>query len=469
MNDRINPLAKSSVVYIIATIIGQAASFLGVIVFTRIMDQGDYGRYSTYYAYVSILTVLVGANLFISINNAYIDHKGRINEFRKTVLVLSGITAAIVTAASCIVCILARQKDNIYMLMIAALHGYSFFVVNYRIRSANMENDYKKKQWLLVMPNILQFAVSFILVLILPDMSFLARAVGSTLGVFVCAGTVVMEMMHCKGRLIVYSDWKYALSISLPTIVMSLSSMLMQQCDKVMLTSLCGPDATAAYSVIYYFGYAMTAVNQAVSAVRQVWIYNRLAGCNMQGIWIIQKWYLVVMAFIAAGTMMVAPEVLRLLVPDSYWQFQYVVPFVAGAGMMVLYGFYTDVVMFYKRNSMLSAAVLFSAVVNIGLNCLFIPRVGAIAAAYTTVAAYLILFLLLAQIAKADIRGVYSKVIFAGFILFIGFSGIVYIQLYRNVIARYLLFGTLLLFMLSYVYAKREEWQALLLREDRNE
>ena len=46
-NKKINPLLKSSIIYIVATIIGQGMTFLGIIVFTRLMDQNDYGLYST--------------------------------------------------------------------------------------------------------------------------------------------------------------------------------------------------------------------------------------------------------------------------------------------------------------------------------------------------------------------------------------------------------------------------------------
>ena len=88
-NKKINPLLKSSIIYIVATIIGQGMTFLGIIVFTRLMDQNDYGLYSTYYAYVSVVTVLIGANLHYALNNAYIDKKNRIKEFRKSVLCLS--------------------------------------------------------------------------------------------------------------------------------------------------------------------------------------------------------------------------------------------------------------------------------------------------------------------------------------------------------------------------------------------
>ena len=37
----VNPFIKASMVYIIATIIGQGMTFLGIIVFTRLMSQND--------------------------------------------------------------------------------------------------------------------------------------------------------------------------------------------------------------------------------------------------------------------------------------------------------------------------------------------------------------------------------------------------------------------------------------------
>ena len=97
-------------VYFIATVIGQGMTFLGIIVFTRLMSQADYGNYSTYYAYVSIFTVLIGANLFYALNNAYIDKKNEIKEFRKSVLILSTIIMVIMLLIALIVgCAVTHQ------------------------------------------------------------------------------------------------------------------------------------------------------------------------------------------------------------------------------------------------------------------------------------------------------------------------------------------------------------------------
>ena len=169
---KINPFVKASVVYFIATVIGQGMTFLGIIVFTRLMSQADYGNYSTYYAYVSIFTVLIGANLFYALNNAYIDKKNEIKEFRKSVLILSTIIMVIMLLIALIVGCAVTHQFSSFTVIMGALHSYGFFLINYRMYSANMENDYKTKKWLLALPYALQFLVALIFVLVFPDMSY---------------------------------------------------------------------------------------------------------------------------------------------------------------------------------------------------------------------------------------------------------------------------------------------------------
>lgn len=392
---KLNPFAKSSLAYLFATIVGQGMSFLGIIVFTRVMSKESYGLYSTYYAYVSLCAVLVGANLFEPLNNSYIDLKDRVYEFRKTALFLSSI----VCTGFALVLLLVRsvffRQIAVPLVLFAVAHGYSFFVVNYRMYSANMENDRRTKSLLLILPNLLQFLFALVLVLLFREHAFYARVVGSTLGVLSCALVVYVRMIGCRGALVRPDYWKYALKISVPTIAMSISYMLMQQCDKVMITGLCGEEFTAVYSVINYISYALIVINQSVGAVRQAWVYRMLDKRETGLFATLQKWYLMLIAVLAVGTFMIAPEAIRILVRKDYWEYSYVAPFVFSASMMVMYSFYSDVALFYKRNTVFSLCVAAAALINLALNAVFIRRFGAIAAAYTTAVSYLVLFTLL--------------------------------------------------------------------------
>lgn len=459
---KINPLIKASVVYIIAALIGQGMFFLGIIVFTRLMEQADYGNYSTYYAYVSIFAVLIGANLFYALNNAYIDKKDEIKAFRKTVLILSILIMTSVLLLALLVGTWILHRFTSFVVIMAALHSYGFFVVNYRMYAANMENDYKKKLWLLILPNTLQFLFSLGLIVLFPHMSYEARIVGSVLGVGTVALIAFIEIIRCDGRLINIAHWKYGLSIALPTIVMSISYMLMQQCDKVMITRICGPDETAVYSVIYYLGYAIIAVDQAAAPVRQAWIFERLDENDTGEVRLIQKWYLMVMAVLVTGVLFVGPEIIKVIAPKNYWRFEYIVPFALSACGMLLYRFFTEIILFYKKNILLSACVLICAVVNIALNALLIPIFGAVAACYTTVISYLLLFILTWMFSEKISGKLYSEKYFGGFIAAVIAAAALYSAMEDFLPIRYTILLLILLGVLIYVIKNKNEWKAII-------
>lgn len=458
-NKKINPLLKSSIIYIVATIIGQGMTFLGIIVFTRLMDQNDYGLYSTYYAYVSVVTVLIGANLHYALNNAYIDKKNRIKEFRKSVLCLSFVIMILSSVVVLLAGKILLNEFSVFIIVMLLLHSYGFFVINYRMYSANMENDYKRKQWLLILPYAFQLIIPILFMLFLSQTSFEIRVIGSTVGVCGIAVLLFIEMMRYKGKLIDINDWKYALSIALPSVVMSISYMLMQQCDKVMITNICGSSDTAVYSVIYYLGYAIIAVDQAVAPVRQAWIYQKLDEQDVHDAGNIQKWYLVVIAILTTGLIMAGPEVVKIIAPSSYWQFEYIVPFVVSACMMMLYRFYTEITLFYKKNMILSMCVCVCAIINIILNAVLIPRAGAVAACYTTVVSYFLLFILTGIVSGKCMKHIYSKKVFLCFILWISGVSVLSYTVYETMWIRYIVYGSLLMIILIYTYVKRSEWK----------
>lgn len=97
VSKKINPMIHAAILYILGTVMGQGITFLGTIVFTRLMTREDYGLYSTYYSIMSILVVLVGSNLYVSLQNAYIDYKHEIKDYRKACLFLSSLVCVIVS------------------------------------------------------------------------------------------------------------------------------------------------------------------------------------------------------------------------------------------------------------------------------------------------------------------------------------------------------------------------------------
>lgn len=457
MFQKINPLLKASIFYILGNGFGQGMVLLGTIVFTRLMSQEDYGLYSTYYSSVSILTTFVGLNLFTGLCNAYIDYKNEIHKFRGSVLILSTIIFISVSG----VVLIGRQvlgiEMPIFLLIMALLHAYSFFVVNYFNYSANMENRYRAKTVFMMLPNVLQIVFSIVFILILPWSSLNARVIGSVLGVAVCAITVYCSML--KKPIVIYRPeyWKYALSISVPSVLSSISYMLMQQSDNIMITAFYNPKETAVYALIYNVGYILYAVLQATSGVWQAWIYRALDGGNLEKVKKVQKWYLVVFAQMAYGLLMISPELVKLLGPATYWKFSYIPPFILGSCLMVMYTFYTTVGQFYKKSGKVSMAVCIAAVFNVVANYFLIPKFGGVAAAYTSAAAYFVLFCLVRNLVQKLNYGLFSTKYFVAFLGIVAIGCVMFQFIHELTVVRYVVFLILLLLSLLYMLRHRVE------------
>ncbi len=454
--NEITPLVKSTFLYLFATAFGQGISFVGMLVFTRVMPERAYGDYSTYYAYVSILTVLTGGNIYVALNNAYVDKRTEIHEYRKSALALSTLVMVVVATIAIFLNSFVYRQFDPDIAMLCIIHAYSFFIVTYRTYSANMENDYKRKLLLLVVPFLLQFVFAWFLVSVFPTQTYEFRVAGSCLGIAICGIWAYIEMMRIKGKIIDKNHWGYTAKIAFPSIVTSLSYMLMQQCDRIMITYFCGSEETAVYSVLYYMGYIVVAINLAVSPVRQAWVYNKLGTEDKDNYKKIQKWYMFVMIVVGTCLILMGQEIVKLLFPQSYWKFEYILPFVLSAFMAVVYGFPTEILMYYKKNGILSGITLVSALINIGLNSYFIPKYGAVAACYTTFVSYFLIFLL-TQIMVLRMRAeIYSGRIYVICLAWMVavFAGVSFGD---NAIYRYIALFFILITAAVYAYKRKDE------------
>ncbi len=465
MKQKINPLFKASIYYIFGNGIGQGLILLGTVIFTRIMTQEDYGIYSTYYSIVSILTTLVGANLFIALNSAYIDYKEEIHSVRTSLLGLSLMVFLGVCVGTLSMRVAIGSDISIFMLVMALVHAYSFFVVNYFNYSANMENKYKVKAAFMILPNTLQVALSVTAICIFPVFALNARIIGSVMGVAICALCVSAYMLRSQRCFYNKEYWTYALKISVPSVLSSISYMLMQQCDNIMITKFYGAEETAVYALIYNVGYILYAVLQATSGVWQAWIYRALDSGMVENVKKIQKWYLMIFAQMAFGLLMIAPEAVKILGPKDYWEFDYIAPFILGSCLMVMYTFYTTVGLFYKKSGTVSLCVFMAAILNVILNYFFIPRFGGVAAAYTSVASYILLFCETRMVVQKINRGLFSmKYFMAFFVVVTGGCGLFQI-VKQETFLRYVVYIILLLLSVIYMLFNKKEIIGLMARK----
>ncbi len=459
-----NKYLNASLIYILANGIGQGTTMLANSFFTRYMSQADYGSYSNYYSFVSLLVPFAGMNLYIALTNAYIDYKSTIYKYRSSTLLLSLFGLVITGIIMALIKAFVGLSLPWICVLLTVLHAYGFFLVNYYIYSMNMENNYIAKGLMLSIPNVLQ--VLFAVIALVICNTYISRAIGGSFAILSCGLFATFLILKKSPPVINKEYWSYALKISLPAIIASVSYLIMQQCDKLMITSISGAEVNAVYSLIYFIGYILYAVQQATSGSWEVWIYNSLNDKKFGNIANVQKWYMYVMIVLATGLFMISPEIIKILSPPDYWHFEYVVPFVIGSYIMLMYSMQLSVVYYRKKTGVVSAIVSLSAVINIVLNYLLIPRYGGVGAAYTSVVSYLFIFIVTEIYLKIKhdfhFRDLYNYVN----LFIITLIGVLFYSVMNTVVIRYLVFIPILLLEAGYAFLKKEEILKIFLKKN---
>ena len=95
---------------------------------------------------------------------------------------------------------------------------------------------------------------------------------------------------------------------------------------------------------------------------------------------------------ICVSVTLIAPEVLMILAPKDYYEGVYAVPPIAATAFSAaLYNIYANIEFYYKKTWWIALSTIISALINVGLNFIFIPQYGYSAAAYTTLVSHLAL------------------------------------------------------------------------------
>lgn len=450
----------ASIYYVIGNVIGQGVVLLSSSIFTRMMSKEAYGLVNTYAAWVLVLNTFIGLNLFITVRNAYIDYYERYEEFVSSVLLLSLEAFCVFTTVILAGIKLLHIQVDLFVVLLAAVQAISLHTINYEMAVQAMQNKYKQRTLLMIFPNCVHTILSILLIFWYTDNQYYAKIIGNMFGLFVFAISIIIWRFSHKKPKYVAEYWKYALSISLPAILNTLSDLVLIQSDRIMLTELVGADETAVYSLVYNIGAVIYALYTAINGAWAAWFYKNLAKNEEQKIKRIQTIYLYGFIVLTIGILTVSPEVIKILSPESYWQgINYVNLIVMASFLMFEYAFFTTYLMYRKENGIIAVNTVMAAVLNIGLNYYFIPRYRGVGAAVATIISYIILYLLHYRVIRKQGTECFClRKMFLGIGIIAGYAGLFYF-IQNQLVIRSIVVGVLLIIVLmaGYHYWKQRE------------
>ncbi len=394
-----NPVIKSGIWYTIANISIRAVAIITTPIYTGMLTTADYGKANTYNSWIDVFNVFACLCVVYSIGRAKLDFRDKFDEYMSALQGLSSSFGLILLVFAFIFRESLSARIHYEVPLVVGLFAYLCVSpsVEYMMQKCRYEYRYKENILISLITCVGQVALSITLMLLFSD----ARYIGKILGVIIptaVMGIVFYIRFIVKGKVFYNREyWTYALKIGLPMIPHGLALILLAQMDRIMIKDILGDSDSGLYIFGYSFATLMMIITNAVGQAWLPWFNETLFAGGRDRIKEIQKKLVMLGCFLSFAFIVVAPEALMLLSisNDSYWIAKYVVPpIVLGTLAQYFYTNYVNVEIFCKKTTFIAIGSCAAALINWALNRAFIPRYGYIAAAYTTLASYLILMVM---------------------------------------------------------------------------
>lgn len=180
----------------------------------------------------------------------------------------------------------------------------------------------------------------------------------------------------------------YSLNFGVPVVVHLLSGVMHSSIDRAILANMVSVSELGLYTLGYQVGMVMSIVTSSINKAWQPSYYDLMESRDPQKDEHIRRSFnlwLIVMSLLCMFGMLWGGDILKVVTPESYYGSGVVIPYVLlGYFFHGIYYFAVSPIFFYRKVSLLPWFTGSAAVVNIGLNLLFIPYWGIVGAALAT-------------------------------------------------------------------------------------
>ncbi len=253
-------------------------------------------------------------------------------------------------------------------------------------------------------------------------------------------------------KFIALDYWRYALIFNIPLIPHYLSYVILAQSDRIMIAKFIGDDKAGIYSIAYSLSTVAMIIFNAINSSFIPWTYKKLKEKSYKDLEEKTNILVLIGAIWCFLFMILAPEAIRVLAPPTYYEAVYIIPpVVMGVYFTFIYTFFANIEFYYKQTILVMIASVTTALLNITLNLIFIPKFGYIAAGYTTMIGYLMLcfihYIFMKKIQKNRVYNINFIVIISTILISLSFIVLI---LYKYSLFRYLLIGIILIILILF-------------------
>lgn len=453
---------KVSFWFMVCSVMQKGISTLTMPLFTRLLTQAEYGEYSLYCSWLSIFTTLATLELYLGVypkGMVKYETEEERDQFTFSMQSLASLITIVVFGIYLCLQQLITPIVGLSSTVMVIMFINIFFIPSLHFWSTRERYRYNYVKLVAVTlgMSIANPLLGFLMLNTFED-NGISRIV--SIAVIDIVVGVYFYIRNCRKASLtdMTKYWEYGLRYNLPLLPHYISSYILNQSDKAMIGAICGNEQVAIYSVANSIGHVINLITSSVNKAFVPWTFNKLKEEDYKSIRKNSNYLIVLVGIPSFMIIAVAPEIL-LIFGSNYREATWCVPpIMLGVYCTFLYSLFANIEFYFEKTKFVMVASSLAAALNIGLNAIFIPRVGYIAAAYTTLLCYFVYSvfhaLFMVKTCKSEIPGIkiYNlKFIYTFTISLIVCSGLMTL-LYRTILLRYLIVVLLGSALLAFIY-----------------
>lgn len=394
------PGSNRVVIYnLMSTFILNGINFIITPIFTRLLGPENYGLFSLYLTWQSLAVIFIGLQTQAIIGNiSSIYSKKEREQFFSSTLIINTIIVLIMLVLFLFYRIPISKFLGFPTVIIIFLlvHAYANHGVNIMTGIWSFDKKADKYFYFSLINAISNILGSYFLITLVGDKSngYVGRIVGSSIFT-VITGFYFIIRIYLKGKTEVKKEyWSYGLHFSIPLVFHALSSIILNQSDRVMLQKMVSINSVGVYSIVYTLTNILTLLWQAFNSAWVPFYYEDMKKGNIDLVLKKSKNYIILFCELVIGFLLVAPEVYIIFGGKEFKEGIFVIPYLALSCFFVfLYSFSVNF-KYYKANTKsIAVGTVCSGIINILFNFLLIPFQGIRGAALATMISYIMLFI----------------------------------------------------------------------------
>lgn len=383
--------------YITADFFSLGIAFISIPIFTRLLTPDDYGILAIFNSLIPVSVIFFGLETRGAVVRYFHEKGSIIGDFLGSNLFFLFIWGTLILS----VLLLFRTNFSSFFNISSSLFSFGITIalisipINIFLSYLQASKQSKQYSILSVTQHSLITIIAIVWIYFLKEEKYLGKVYSQiviTTAIAFFIGYRLFRIINFKFSL---SHIKYNLKFGIPLIPHTLSTFILVYFDRIIINQLNGAEDTGLYSFAYNVGMIIQVV---IMGMNKSWVpifYENLKNDNFKNIHTLAINYSRYIYFAALVLIFFSHEIVILMADKSYYSALSVVPIIVLAYVSVfMYTLYANYSFYRKKTVLISVATSLSCIVNIGLNYLLIPKFGYVAAAYTTLASYFLLFIL---------------------------------------------------------------------------